>query len=62
MWPWFLSPMFFALASCHLDIFGVNWSQTVACPSWNPFCQYSWVISSLWKEFEYGELWHRVSS
>jgi hypothetical protein len=24
MWPWFLSPMFFALASCHLDIFGVN--------------------------------------
>ena len=35
---------------------------TVACPSCKPVCQYSWETSSLWYDFGYGELWHRVSS
>ena len=37
-------------------------SLTVACPSCKPVCQYSWETSSLWEEFGYGELWHRVTS
>jgi hypothetical protein len=34
----------------------------VACSFCKPVCQYFWENSSLQEEFEYGELWHRVSS
>jgi hypothetical protein len=37
-------------------------ADSVAYPSCKPVCQYSLEISCLWEEFEYGELWHRVSS
>jgi hypothetical protein len=35
---------------------------TVACPSCKPVCKYYWETNSLWEEFGYVELWHRVSS
>ena len=34
----------------------------MACSSYKPLCQHFWETSSLWEEFGYGELWHRVSS
>ena len=37
-------------------------SLTVAYPSCKPVFQYSWETSSLQEEYEYGELWHRISS
>jgi hypothetical protein len=37
-------------------------ADSVACPFCKPVCQYYWETSSLWEEFGYGELWHKVIS
>jgi hypothetical protein len=62
--PWFLLLTFLHPPFTFWLAVGVSWScflWLLSCPSCKPVCQHYWEASSLWAEFGYGELWHRVS-